>query len=746
MRTQIRIVPYALPIETPKNVAFTLYLYQIEYEINPSTRRIRDKDAQWRRITEILRRATWSPDDSCILVLPESCLPSEHAAEFCKLVLKAAPEGTLVIAGLETMPLPELVALSARLGWVVPSEMISEHPVQIPANVALILAKGANDVVHCLVQPKLTHSKFEASLYEGESLFEASTLWYLQAPHYSFVVLICSDIFTRPQGSTLRLVDYIDYDLLKKGYPVDFLFNIQFNPSPEHPLFQESLARLYDDGYQMHGGLSAVLLNACIPGHSGSGRSKLLVHGLHRLTPLLEHVIPIAAPVRGIDFGSKAGMAVVRFDRLPKLWDERRDHCAMHTRFFDSEGNDQPGALSSIVGPGQDLAGHSPLAMEDFINQIANEGRVTRALGLAEQLRNQQVQNGATAKGAHAAYLGARIARNSLRPSDALRLFADAESLLRQLGRLTPSDSILLWRVQSAKAWLETYILEADVKRALQEVRSLIQSQEEWVQHNRAILSDVLYRKASVSILHDKRKEAELLLVLGRYTSSVRLSSRIYRAYGYSEAEAKAYAALIRADACRMLGEIPAASVHYMEVENYARDTGNKRLIGRALRNKAEMLRFKGDDPSSVLDELDLVSKDADYGLGRLYGTLIRGAFSLRTDPQRAHSYFQQAAALSVIADRRLELEYTHAMFGLAEVTRLLGKASEARELYKAVFKRYRWSGVLWGQVRTRIGLVLCGADEPLPQVGDGPIGQSLILRARSGEIQQLEPLMLNMP
>jgi len=746
MATQISITPCVLPIEAPKSAAFSLYLYQVEYELNSATRRLKDHESQWRRICEIVGRAAWSLDESSILVLPECSLPTVHAPEFCKLIVEAAPAGTLVVVGLETTTLPELIDLASRLGWVLPNEMKAKQPANIPANVALILAKSANGHLYCVVQPKLTHSKFEASIYEGESLFEASTLWYLQAPHYKFVVLICSDIFTRPQGSTLRLVDYVDYELLKKGYPVDFLFNIQFNPSPEHPLFQESLARLYDDGYQMHGGLSAVMLNACIPTHTGSGRSKILVHGLHNLSPLLERVVQFGAPVRGVDFGSKAGMAVVKFDRLPRLWDDRRDHCAIHTRFFDSEGNELPEALSSVVGPGQDLTNQSPLAMEDFINHLAGEGQIARALALAQQLRNQQVENGAPAKAAHAAYLGARIARNALRPSEALRLFADAEYLLRQLRRLTPSDAILLWRVNSARAWLEKYILHADAKHALEEVRSLIRSQEEWVSRNRAVLSDILYRRACVSVLHDRRKEAELLLVLGRYASSLRVSSAIYKAYAYSEAEAKAYAALVRADAYRMLGNLSSAASFYTEVENYARDTGNGRLIGRVLRNKAEMLRFKGDDPSPVLDELESVSKVADYGFGYLYGALSRGAYKLRTDPQMARTYFERAAELSVVGDRRLELEATHAMFGLAEVARISGTILEACELYRAALERYRNSGVLWGQVRTRIGLVLCGENEPVPKCADGPVGKSLLLRLGSMEIDKSATLMVNIP
>lgn len=596
------------------------------------------------------------------------------------------------------------------------------------------------------MQPKLTHSKFEGSPYEGESLFEASTLWYFQAPHYRFVVLICSDLFTRPQGTTLRLVDYVDYELLKKNCPVDFLFNIQFNPSPEHPLFQESLARLYDDGYQAHGGLSAVLLNACIPGHAASGRSKILVHGIHRLSPLLDRVVPFGAPVRGVDFGSKAGIAVVKFDRLPRLWDERRDHCAIHTRFFDGDGNEVPDALSSVVGPGQDLTNQSPLAMEDFINHIASEGQVERALTLAEQLRSQHVQNGASAKAAHAAYIGGRIARNALRPSDALRFFADAEHLLRQVRRLSSNDNLLLWRLLSARAWLEKYILRADVKSALNEVRTLIRSQGDWISANRATLSAVLHRKASVSILHDRRKEAELLLLLGRYAASARISSTIYKSYAYSEAEAKAYAALIRADACRMLGDTPSASSIYTEVENYARDTSNIRLVGRVLRNKAEMMRVNGDDPNSVLDELDLVSETADYGFGRLYGALSRGAFNLKTDPSTARKHFQRAVQLAVIGDRRLELEATHAMFGFAEVARMLGDTTEACEAYRVALDRYQLSGILWGQVRARIGLVLSGANESLPKKGDGPLGNSLISSVRAGRVGKSAPLMVNIP
>jgi len=149
MSTQIRIVPLVLPIDAPDSASFGLHLCQIEYELNPATRRLKDQESQWRRIAEIVKGTAWSSDSSSILVLPECSLPSEHVSEFCDLVLDSAPPGTLVIAGLETLSLSSLVALASRLKWVLPSEMNAQKDANIPANVALVCARSAGDPASC---------------------------------------------------------------------------------------------------------------------------------------------------------------------------------------------------------------------------------------------------------------------------------------------------------------------------------------------------------------------------------------------------------------------------------------------------------------------------------------------------------------------------------------------------------------------------------------------------------------------
>jgi tetratricopeptide (TPR) repeat protein len=224
-----------------------------------------------------------------------------------------------------------------------------------------------------------------------------------------------------------------------------------------------------------------------------------------------------------------------------------------------------------------------------------------------------------------------------------------------------------------------------------------------------------------------------------------------YKRYSYAYGQEKAHTALGQADSLRLLGKYDLAAMKYEEVEEYAKIKGHKRLLARVLRNKAEMTRLheRYGEINAILDELTHLSVESDYLFGRIYMPLIKGGICLKSDPGQAIDVFSQICGLVTdFSKSYLRIEYAHYLFGTAEAMRLC-EDDRAEDYYTKAHKLYKETGVLWGIVRTGLGLGLIGGrTDGFTRTLRGlhitdPLDKDFIRRASEGKLDKSEVLFL---
>lgn len=193
-------------------------------------------------------------------------------------------------------------------------------------NVALIIVK-TNNLLKIFTQTKIQPSRFEGDIEYGKSLFAGEVLNVFYAKNLIFTVLICSDFFNRAKNQHQRIIDDLDYKILKeKNKPLDFIFNIQHNPSPDHDYFTHSLSRIYDDGHDNKKNICTIFLNSIINDKKG-GLSKILFYQDKK--SIIQEDKPIKlikAPVKGIEIPQQELLIELNLDLLPKAWDNRNSY------------------------------------------------------------------------------------------------------------------------------------------------------------------------------------------------------------------------------------------------------------------------------------------------------------------------------------------------------------------------------------------------------------------------------------
>ena len=327
----MRIIRQKLGIKFDSE-AIGIYLCQIRTSLDSSTKKEKNPGGKWKTIKSILEFVSKTANSRPfnILIFPEICLPYRYIKGFNRFIEHKFPDNTVTIVGIEIISVNECINLADSLGikkLEVMELLKSAHRGQ-PVNSCLIIAKQGASKCRYFLQIKIAHSKFEGDLDNIKNILLSNYAYYFNSRNINFVVLICSDFFNRPVGKFMKIIDAIDYEILKKGKPLDFIINIQYNPSPDDERFLHSLSRIFDDGYHTHGNLCVIFLNSVF-GIIKGGFSKVLFHKDAKLQKT-QPVKQIDAPVVGYEFSKKEMLAHYYFDRLPRSWDPKRDVQPMH--------------------------------------------------------------------------------------------------------------------------------------------------------------------------------------------------------------------------------------------------------------------------------------------------------------------------------------------------------------------------------------------------------------------------------
>jgi tetratricopeptide (TPR) repeat protein len=608
----------------------------------------------------------------------------------------------------------------------------------------------------------MTPSKFEGGVVTAESLLSSDYLYYFQTNGpigVSFVTLICSDFFNRPDGALSKIIDEVDFQILKRGRALDFLFNIQHNRSPDNELFLHGLRRIYDDGYKAHGDLCTIFLNAALDGDKG-GRSKILFYK-GNLLPERQPIKQLDAPVVGYELSGAQTLSSVHFKRLPRSWDNRRDTYPVDFtcyKFSEKQWTTNKDSKIVYLAPMQTEPYLDHRSYKELAERLSVLGRFDDSIHWAKKRLSHSEERKDFHEAALAALFMAIQFRHKGELTEALKHYAHAEAHILSLTKLTPGAALTHWRIQLGRIMVEDFMINGRCKQAHDNYQTFGREIDEYLSAHGSSDHELGWRREIEQIklykIHLSRQCAEMQRLLGRYKRARSLFDAAYKQYSYAYGEEKAYSALGCADSLRMMGRYSEAIDKYEEVREFATIKGQRRLLARVLRNRAEILRIEDawDVLNTTLEELTGLSNETDYRFGKIYIPLIRGAARLRIDPKQAIEIFSQIESLvSRFSQNYLKVEFAHYLFGIAEARRLCGER-ESQQFYERAHKLYKETGVLWGIIRTSVGLSLVsnslnGFEQSLKGLTiSDPLDRSFIERAQQGKLDKKDILLLNIP
>ena len=733
--------------------AVGIYLSQILTDVDHTTKRLRNTKQKWNVIKSILESVCSSNQPFNFLIFPEIAIPYAYIDKFINVIEQEFPDNTVTIFGIEIKSVEDYGTVVENLGIQAEeaNRLLQKADKKRPVNACLTVVKPKKSKCLYFLQLKITHSKYEGALDNIENLLSSNFIYYFNSRNLNFITLICSDFFNRPAGSLAKIIDEIDYKILKKGLPLDFIINIQYNPYPDHELFLHSLNRIYDDGYKSHEHLCTVFLNSIISGNRKGGLSKVILYKNSTL-PERQPLKQIDAPVVGYEFPESEMLIYLSFERLPKSWDPKRDVYPLHFECHKLVGNRWvPSKKDNIryIAPIGKEASLDFQTYEELAYRLSNLGKLDRSIEWAEKAQKHWEKQKNYLKAAPMRLFIAIQYRHQGKFRESLKNYALAESLVLGVENLTPQTKLTRWRIKAGKVMVEYYLIKGDCRRAYKEYDEVIEEIDNYLENQQ--IDDNYRKKIQLYKIHAIRQQAEMLRMLGKYNKALRLFRKAYKQYKYVYAEEKAYSVFGQGDSLRMLGDFDGAMIKYKEAMEFTQEKRSKRLLSRVLRSMAELHRTSGREIRNFLDELRELSNEINYFFGKLYYFLIAGGLNLKENTKKAEKFFEDASSLAQMQGDHLKIEYAHSIFGLAEVKRLSGDI-KAAEFYNEAHKLYKETGVLWGIIRTSIGIAMTDASNSELKrsikrlKSSDPIDRDFITRFSNGELKQHDILFLNIP
>ena len=590
---EIKIIKQELNIRISESI--TIYLAQLLTHLDNSTKKLKRIEEKWKTIKGILNLVS-STQQPFFLILPEIAVPVSYVKNITDFIKNTFPANTVTILGIELIQLTDCKNIIDTLS-ITREETIgilnNNHTNRI-VNPCLIIVTQDDKKCSYFLQFKITHSKFQGSLDEVENLLPSNYIYHFTSKHLSFLALICSDFFNMPSGLYKKIIDKIDYEILKKGEPLDFIFNIQYNPSPDHELFIHSLNRIYDDGYKCHGNLCTVFLNSILQGEKKGGLSKILFYKGHKL-PEKQPIKQIDAPVVGYEFSENETLMCISFDRLPKSWDTNRDFFPLHFSFYEPHQgkwakpeNIGKYPIRYIISMEKEVS-LSYQSYDELSHKLSDLGNFEKAIEWAEKAQSYYEKQSDYLKAAELRHHIAVQYRHQGKIRISLQNYAAAESLIYQAKQVSPESKLTLLRIKAGRTLVEDYLIKGDCNNAYKKYASIIKDIKNYLSESQIEIN--IKKKIELYKIHAERQQAEMKRLLGKYDKAYKSFTKVYRQYTYFSPEEKAYSALGQGDSLRMLGKFDDAMKKYREVEEFAREKKNNRLLARVIRNISEIYR-----------------------------------------------------------------------------------------------------------------------------------------------------------
>ncbi len=699
----IKEIELNIPI---KNGGTNICLAQIKNEIDTNSKRLENKEKKKEVIVSVFNSIS-DISNLSFLVFPEVSIPLSFLPELFLKIKSDLPNNSICILGVELMSISEYIDLLNKYNinendsfW---EAIEKENDKNKLINAALIIVKKTKSKLNIFTQTKIQHSKFEGDVEYGKSLFNGKTLKVFKAENLIFTVLICSDFFNRAKNQHQRIIDDLDYKFLKeKSKPIDFIFNIQHNPAPDHEYFTHSLSRIYDDGHDNKKNICTIFLNSIISDDKG-GLSKILFYKDKK--SIVQGNKPIKllkAPVKGIEIPQHELLIELNLDLLPKAWDDRNLY-PVKLNLKRLNTNETNIDNFRIVLPMEIDNFFNYKNYDDLAKKLSDLGKFEKAIEL-ENIAIKNYQENHDFKSLAFAYkFIAMQYRHMGKFERSLTSYAQAEAearkvLLKNLG--DHETKLLLWQIEGGKIMVEDYLINVNCQAAIDKYQILSKKHENYI--TKISLSE---QQKSIILTyknHSNRQIAEMERIIGNYNKSLDIFQKTLNDYKFYEIEEKAYCIYGIANCNRMLENFDEAMVRYIETEDIAKHHHLDSLFLRVLRNKCELLRCTNKDISEPLEILKTMSYENNMRSGKIYYWLIKGCSYILNKPEEALNCFKEANILcNPNKDLEMSLELAHTNFGIGEVKRTIGDMESANYHYSKALNVY--SGKCkWGEENVR--------------------------------------------
>lgn len=286
--------------------------------------------------------------------------------------------------------------------------------------------------------------------------------------------------------------------------------------------------------------------------------------------------------------------------------------------------------------------------------------------------------------------------------------YARAEIYLANVPPKIPHAAIFRFKLVGGRIMLDEYLVNGRCMNAYSRYKQLESEIDFYLRT--ATLNEDDKQKCKLIKQHGQRQQAEMQRIRGKYQEALNMFTEAYENYSYASAAAKAHSALGQADCLRLLCRSQEASTKYEEVEAYALQREDVRLLARVYRNQA-FLVLESDQSmvSRLINGLVSLSRPekTGYFYGRFYGHLITGILKLEGNPSESIAIFHELSGLAEVSYGGSPIEYAHSQFYIAEALRLLGDLAAAAPAYETALHYYESTQLNWGIVRSSIGLSL---------------------------------------
>lgn len=183
------------------------------------------------------------------VIFPEAFVPISRVSTLMAFVKSACPANTVIVAGVESVPVEAFLDLSTLPldKRTYESLQAARKPHHKFVNACLILIRDRQGDSHFYVQPKMHPSHMEQSL---PAMLTSNQVIFFTCPQLSFAVLICSDFINRSSGIWLpvQVVDGLknawEANAPATSLPIDVVINIQCNRKPNNRVFREAAKNL----------------------------------------------------------------------------------------------------------------------------------------------------------------------------------------------------------------------------------------------------------------------------------------------------------------------------------------------------------------------------------------------------------------------------------------------------------------------------------------------------------------------